>query len=198
MGTDRNRRLRGVNGLLGKLEQFANPWRGIGADRGEDHVGRLEEGKPFGLGVWREGRRSLDAEPIAQGDGVDVGASVDDADMLAGEVVEDGLAVGIGLAEDGGSPGVCSGVCDLLLVCILQTAARQSTGILHTLHIMRGERMVAPMTETRQDQRLQLVASREWVAKVDEWRRQQPDLPNRSDAIRRLVDLAIARQGEPS
>jgi hypothetical protein len=26
---------------------------------------------------------------------------------------------------------------------------------------------------------------------IDEWRRKQPDLPNRSEAIRRLVDLAL-------
>jgi len=28
---------------------------------------------------------------------------------------------------------------------------------------------------------------------IDEWRRKQPDLPNRSEAIRRLVDLGLTR-----
>jgi hypothetical protein len=26
---------------------------------------------------------------------------------------------------------------------------------------------------------------------IDEWRRKQPDLPSRSEAIRRLIDLAL-------
>jgi metal-responsive CopG/Arc/MetJ family transcriptional regulator len=31
-----------------------------------------------------------------------------------------------------------------------------------------------------------------FLAKVDQWRRRQPDLPNRSEAIRRLVEAGIA------
>lgn len=42
------------------------------------------------------------------------------------------------------------------------------------------------------DQRLQLVISRRQIAAVDEWRRGQPDLPSRSEAIRRLVQLGLA------
>ncbi len=30
---------------------------------------------------------------------------------------------------------------------------------------------------------------------IDEWRRQQPDLPSRSEAIRRLVDLGLKAKG---
>ncbi len=37
------------------------------------------------------------------------------------------------------------------------------------------------------DQRIQLVASKEFNQKVDAWRRTQEDLPSRSEAIRRLV-----------
>ncbi|WP_256464585.1 hypothetical protein [Bradyrhizobium sp. 180] len=29
------------------------------------------------------------------------------------------------------------------------------------------------------------------MKKIDDWRRQQPDLPNISEAIRRLVDLGL-------
>jgi hypothetical protein len=29
------------------------------------------------------------------------------------------------------------------------------------------------------------------VAAIDEWRRKQPDLPSRSEAIRRLVELGL-------
>jgi hypothetical protein len=35
--------------------------------------------------------------------------------------------------------------------------------------------------------RIQLIASDSFVAVVDNWRRRQDDLPNRSEAIRRLV-----------
>jgi hypothetical protein len=45
-----------------------------------------------------------------------------------------------------------------------------------------------PETETR---RLNLVAPASWVRKIDDWRRQQADLPNISEAIRRLVDAGL-------
>lgn len=41
------------------------------------------------------------------------------------------------------------------------------------------------------DQRIQLVASAEFGKIVDDWRRLQHDLPSRSEAIRRLVDLGL-------
>lgn len=48
------------------------------------------------------------------------------------------------------------------------------------------------------DQRLQLVVSKEFVRQVDEWRRQQADLPNRSEAIRRLTELGLKQAPKPS
>lgn len=39
--------------------------------------------------------------------------------------------------------------------------------------------------------RLNMLAPSSWVKKVDEWRRHQPDLPNISEAIRRLVELGL-------
>jgi hypothetical protein len=39
--------------------------------------------------------------------------------------------------------------------------------------------------------RLNLVASGRWVRQINDWRRQQPDLPNISEAIRRLVELGL-------
>lgn len=30
------------------------------------------------------------------------------------------------------------------------------------------------------------------VSKIDEWRRKQPDLPNRSEAMRRLIEAQIS------
>jgi hypothetical protein len=50
----------------------------------------------------------------------------------------------------------------------------------------------AVMTDEKKDQRLQLVVAPSDVAAVDEWRRKQPDLPSRSEAIRRLIHAGIA------
>lgn len=41
------------------------------------------------------------------------------------------------------------------------------------------------------DQRIQLVASKQFNEVVDAWRRTQSDLPSRSEAIRRLVQLGL-------
>ena len=43
--------------------------------------------------------------------------------------------------------------------------------------------------------RINMVASAAWVKKIDDWRRQQPDLPNISEAIRRLVELGLKPKG---
>ncbi|MET0165117.1 MAG: hypothetical protein ABW318_08950 [Vicinamibacterales bacterium] len=40
-------------------------------------------------------------------------------------------------------------------------------------------------------QKLHMVAPTKWVKRVDDWRRKQPDLPNLSAAIRRLVDMGL-------
>lgn len=42
------------------------------------------------------------------------------------------------------------------------------------------------------DQRIQLVASTEFSKLVDQWRRTQSDLPSRSEAIRRLVQMGLS------
>ena len=49
-----------------------------------------------------------------------------------------------------------------------------------------------PDTETR---RLNIVAPASWLKRLEEWRRAQPDLPNTSEAIRRLVDAGLEREG---
>lgn len=36
------------------------------------------------------------------------------------------------------------------------------------------------------------------IAQLDEWRRQQPDLPSRAEAIRRLVRQSLAGEGAPT
>lgn len=42
------------------------------------------------------------------------------------------------------------------------------------------------------DVRVGLVMTRAEVQRIDEWRRQQPDLPSRSEAIRRLLEIALS------
>jgi metal-responsive CopG/Arc/MetJ family transcriptional regulator len=41
------------------------------------------------------------------------------------------------------------------------------------------------------DQRIQLVISKGQVREIDEWRRLQPGLPSRSEAIRRLIEAGL-------
>jgi hypothetical protein len=47
------------------------------------------------------------------------------------------------------------------------------------------------MIDEKKDQRVQLVMAPSDVTAVDDWRRKQPDLPSRSEAIRRLIHLGI-------
>ena len=39
--------------------------------------------------------------------------------------------------------------------------------------------------------RIRMVVPAAWAHKVDEWRRREPDLPNLSEAIRRLVEMGL-------
>jgi hypothetical protein len=34
----------------------------------------------------------------------------------------------------------------------------------------------------------------EFLKRIDDWRRLQPDLPSRSEAVRRLVDLGLKKE----
>ncbi len=45
--------------------------------------------------------------------------------------------------------------------------------------------------------RVQIVAPTTWIERIEEWRRKQPRIPSRSEAIRMLVDIALEEeQGE--
>ena len=47
-------------------------------------------------------------------------------------------------------------------------------------------------------ERFEMRVPSDWLAKVDEWRRQQDDLPSRAEAIRRLVESGLGRSaGKP-
>jgi metal-responsive CopG/Arc/MetJ family transcriptional regulator len=55
--------------------------------------------------------------------------------------------------------------------------------------ILDRKRMVAKLASVVQ--RLNLLVPGDWVSAVDQWRSRQPGLPNRSEAIRRLVAQAL-------
>lgn len=48
-------------------------------------------------------------------------------------------------------------------------------------------------TTEPKDRRLHLMMSQREVAAIDDWRRAQPDLPGRSEALRRLLALGLKR-----
>lgn len=50
--------------------------------------------------------------------------------------------------------------------------------------------MPGPLNPDEKSRTMQMVVFPKWEAVVDEWRRVQPDNPNRSEAIRRMVLLA--------
>jgi metal-responsive CopG/Arc/MetJ family transcriptional regulator len=55
--------------------------------------------------------------------------------------------------------------------------------------ILDRRRMVAKLSDVVQ--RLNLLVPADWVTAVDQWRGHQPGVPNRSEAIRRLVLEAL-------
>jgi metal-responsive CopG/Arc/MetJ family transcriptional regulator len=55
---------------------------------------------------------------------------------------------------------------------------------------------VAVETDWMKDQRIPVMMSSDEVAAIDEWRRKNADLPSRSEAIRRLVELGLKAKGK--
>jgi hypothetical protein len=48
-----------------------------------------------------------------------------------------------------------------------------------------------PRPSANLTERFEMRASEAWIERLDEWRRQQPEIPSRGDAIRTLVDQAL-------
>jgi metal-responsive CopG/Arc/MetJ family transcriptional regulator len=44
--------------------------------------------------------------------------------------------------------------------------------------------------------RFEMKVPEDLLARVDDWRRQHPDLPNRSEAIRRLIEAGLSTSGK--
>jgi len=47
------------------------------------------------------------------------------------------------------------------------------------------------MAEREKDRVFQMRVSAGWLKLVDDWRRKQPDLPSRAEAVRRLVERGL-------
>jgi len=56
--------------------------------------------------------------------------------------------------------------------------------------------MPPKLEQDAETERVQIVASASWVQRVEEWRRKQPRIPSRSEAIRLLVDRAMAAEAK--
>jgi len=48
-----------------------------------------------------------------------------------------------------------------------------------------------PLRRDDETGRVTITAPKAWLRKLDDWRRKQSDLPNMSEAIRRLVDAGL-------
>lgn len=55
-----------------------------------------------------------------------------------------------------------------------------------------------PLDPDDEPARITITAPKAWAKRLDAWRRQQEDLPNLSEAIRRLVDagLEVGKKGK--
>ncbi len=59
--------------------------------------------------------------------------------------------------------------------------------------IPETEAMPPKLDDESPTERVQLVTTAAWMARVEEWRRKQPKIPSKSEAIRMLVDQALAQ-----
>jgi hypothetical protein len=78
----------------------------------------------------------------------------------------------------------------LSMWCILHTMARCDGKML-------TDGMPPKLVEGVRTKRLQLVVPETWEAMVEDWRRAQPQIPSKSEAIRMLVEMAIERRLVP-
>lgn len=64
--------------------------------------------------------------------------------------------------------------------------------------VFAGETSQMPpkLEEDSETERVQIVAPSSWVQRVEEWRRKQPRIPSKSEAIRLLVDQALAAEAK--
>jgi hypothetical protein len=79
----------------------------------------------------------------------------------------------------------------------LGTQGRLNHALAFCSYITYITRMTQDMVRPTDDPKgttLQMRVSAGYLKSIDEWRRQQPDLPSRSEAIRRLTAIALGNQ----
>jgi hypothetical protein len=59
-----------------------------------------------------------------------------------------------------------------------------------------GEKYGGKYMELREEARFEMRTTVGFMKAIDNWRRRQEDLPNRSEAVRRLVELGLKSKGE--
>jgi hypothetical protein len=57
--------------------------------------------------------------------------------------------------------------------------------------IHRKRASMSPKKLAEETQRINLLADRKWLIKIDEWRKQYEWPPTRSDAIRQIVEIGL-------
>lgn len=55
----------------------------------------------------------------------------------------------------------------------------------------QGTKVPPKLEDDSTTERIQIVATARWSKRVDDWRRKHPDMPNKSAAIRMLVEQAL-------
>lgn len=63
-----------------------------------------------------------------------------------------------------------------------------------TVIVKREPTLPPKLDDSSETERVQIVAPSSWIERVEQWRRAQPRIPSRSEAIRILVDQALARE----
>ena len=72
-----------------------------------------------------------------------------------------------------------------------QLAATRRAVLMYVSEYIARRQYMIYIRRMANDQTFQMRASAEFLKSVDDWRRKQPDLPSRAEAIRRLVESAL-------
>lgn len=77
------------------------------------------------------------------------------------------------------------------MICIIQMIPITASAVLKEFRDSLEMPLPARLDPDNEPKRLNIVAPALWVRRIDDWRRKQADLPNLSEAIRRLVEAGL-------
>jgi hypothetical protein len=55
--------------------------------------------------------------------------------------------------------------------------------------------MVTETEKPKKESRLEMRVDTSWLKRIDDWRRQQDEIPSRAEALRRLTDIGLRQAG---